>query len=106
MKDTLGRSEKIKVSTFGNFELRDKRPRQGRNPQTGDPIVITERRVLSFKASNILKQGLNPSRGDLSRDDMGSRDDQAARADAALARAKEGEPITSERTSFDRSNGQ
>lgn len=63
MKETLGRGEKIKVSGFGNFELRDKRPRQGRNPQTGDPIVITERRVLSFKASNILKQGLNPSRG-------------------------------------------
>lgn len=62
MKETLGRGEKIKVSGFGNFELRDKRPRQGRNPQTGDPIVITERRVLSFKASNILKQGLNPSR--------------------------------------------
>lgn len=101
MKETLGRGEKIKVSGFGNFELRDKRPRQGRNPQTGDPIVITERRVLSFKASNILKQGLNPSRGD-----VGSRDDQAARADAALARAKEGEPLTSERTTFDRSNGQ
>jgi integration host factor subunit alpha len=101
MKETLGRGEKIKVSGFGNFELRDKRPRQGRNPQTGDPIVITERRVLSFKASNILKQGLNPSRGDLS-----PRDDQAARADAALARAKEGEPITSDRSSFDRSNGQ
>ncbi|NUO48911.1 MAG: integration host factor subunit alpha [Polyangiaceae bacterium] len=95
MKETLGRGEKIKVSGFGNFELRDKRPRQGRNPQTGDPIVITERRVLSFKASNILKQGLNPSRGD-----------QAARADEALARAKEGEPLTSERATFDRSNGQ
>jgi integration host factor subunit alpha len=100
MKETLGRGEKIKVSGFGNFELRDKRPRQGRNPQTGDPIVITERRVLSFKASNILKQGLNPSRGEL-----GSRDDQAARADAALARAKEGEPLASG-SSFDRSNGQ
>jgi integration host factor subunit alpha len=62
MKETLGRGEKIKISGFGNFELRDKRPRQGRNPQTGDPIVITERRVLSFKASNILKQGLNPQR--------------------------------------------
>lgn len=39
--------------------LRDKRQRQGRNPQTGDPIVITERRVLSFKASQLLKQALN-----------------------------------------------
>lgn len=59
MKETLGRGEKIKISGFGNFVLRDKRQRQGRNPQTGDPIVITERRVLSFKASQRLKQALN-----------------------------------------------
>ncbi len=59
MKETLGRGEKIKISGFGNFILRDKRPRQGRNPQTGTPIVITERRVLSFKASQLLKQTLN-----------------------------------------------
>ena len=63
MKETLGRGEKIKVSGFGNFVLRDKRKRQGRNPQTGDPIVITERRVLSFKASQLLKQALNPKNG-------------------------------------------
>jgi len=44
--------------------LRDKRQRQGRNPQTGDPIVITERRVLNFKASQLLKQALNDRRED------------------------------------------
>jgi integration host factor subunit alpha len=60
MKETLGRGEKIKISGFGNFVLRDKRQRQGRNPQTGHPIVITERRVLNFKASQILKHALNP----------------------------------------------
>lgn len=59
MKETLGRGEKIKISGFGNFVLRDKRQRQGRNPQTGEPIVITSRRVLNFKASQILKQALN-----------------------------------------------
>ena|SRR5207237_2285008 len=59
MKETLGRGEKIKVSGFGNFVLRDKRQRPGRNPQTGQPINITERRVLTFKASQILKQALN-----------------------------------------------
>jgi len=59
IKETLGRGEKIKISGFGNFVLRDKRRRQGRNPQTGSPIVITERRVLSFKASQLLKQALN-----------------------------------------------
>lgn len=64
MKETLGRGEKIKISGFGNFVLRDKRQRQGRNPQTGEPIVITERRVLNFKASQLLKQALNDERGD------------------------------------------
>jgi len=60
MKETLGRGEKIKISGFGNFVLRDKRHRPGRNPQTGQPIRISERRVLTFKASQILKQTLNP----------------------------------------------
>lgn len=64
MKETLGRGEKIKISGFGNFILRDKRQRQGRNPQTGDPILITERRVLSFKPSQILKHALNSGNGD------------------------------------------
>jgi integration host factor subunit alpha len=64
MKETLGRGEKIKISGFGNFVLRDKRQRQGRNPQTGEPIVITERRVLNFKASQLLKQALNDERGE------------------------------------------
>jgi len=62
MKETLGRGEKIKISGFGNFVLRDKRQRQGRNPQTGDPIVICERRVLNFKASQLLKLSLNEER--------------------------------------------
>ncbi|MDP9149437.1 MAG: integration host factor subunit alpha [Myxococcota bacterium] len=59
MKETLGVGEKIKISGFGNFVLRDKRQRPGRNPQTGEPIRISERRVLTFKASQILKQALN-----------------------------------------------
>src|SRR5512144_2661047 len=63
MKETLGRGEKIKISGFGNFVLRDKRERQGRNPQTGDPIVIDARRVLTFKPSQILKQSLNTRSG-------------------------------------------
>ena len=63
MKETLGKGEKIKISGFGNFVLRDKRQRPGRNPQTGDPIKISERRVLTFKASQILKQALNPKNG-------------------------------------------
>ena len=64
MKETLGRGETIKISGFGNFVLRDKRERQGRNPQTGDPITISARRVLTFKPSQLLKQALNHEESD------------------------------------------
>src|SRR5580693_4927659 len=60
MKETLGRGEKIKISAFGNFVMRDKRKRLGRNPHTGDAITIAGRRVLSFKSSAVLKNVLNP----------------------------------------------
>jgi integration host factor subunit alpha len=72
MKETLGRGEKIKISGFGNFVLRDKRQRQGRNPQTGEPIVITARRVLNFKASQLLKQALNEGPPNWTRPGTGS----------------------------------
>lgn len=80
MKETLGRGEKIKISGFGNFVLRDKRQRQGRNPQTGEPIVISERRVLNFKASQLLKQALNDEDADSVSDDGAT----AARAAAPV----------------------
>lgn len=60
IKETLERGQKIKISGFGNFEVRDKRPRPGRNPQTGEVIEISARRVLTFKPSQVLKQALNP----------------------------------------------
>src|SRR5512134_3181987 len=59
MKTSLKTGEKIKISGFGNFILRDKRPRKGRNPQTGDDIQITARRVLTFRPSQILKAHIN-----------------------------------------------
>ncbi|MEO8875118.1 MAG: integration host factor subunit alpha [Polyangiaceae bacterium] len=59
MKETLARGEKIKISGFGNFVLRDKNSRPGRNPQTGDPITISERRILTFKTSDKLRKVLN-----------------------------------------------
>lgn len=59
MKETLGRAERLKVSGFGNFTPRDKRARLGRNPQTGGPLTIEGRRVLSFKPSQVLKEQLN-----------------------------------------------
>jgi integration host factor, alpha subunit len=59
MKDTLEKGEKIKISGFGNFVVRAKRPRMGRNPQTGQEIEISARRVLTFRPSQVLKQALN-----------------------------------------------
>jgi len=58
-KDTLNGGEKIKISGFGNFTVKEKKPRRGRNPQTGDDIEISARKVLTFKASQILKDHLN-----------------------------------------------
>ncbi len=61
MKETLEKGEKIKISGFGNFVVRSKRPRVGRNPQTGEEIEISARRVLTFRPSQVLKQSLNKS---------------------------------------------
>jgi integration host factor subunit alpha len=51
----------VKISGFGNFVVNQKRPRKGRNPQTGEEIIITGRKVLTFKASQVLKKTINPS---------------------------------------------
>ncbi len=61
MKETLESGEKIKISGFGNFLVRQKRSRKGRNPQTGEEIEISARRVLAFKPSHVLRKALNPS---------------------------------------------
>ena len=59
IKETLEKGEKIKISGFGNFVVRKKRPRRGRNPQTGGEITISARRVLTFKPSSVLRKALN-----------------------------------------------
>ena len=59
VKETLERGDKIKISGFGNFVVRDKKARVGRNPQTGKEITISARRVLTFKPSQVLKNILN-----------------------------------------------
>jgi integration host factor subunit alpha len=60
MKDTLARGDRIKISGFGNFVVREKHPRPGRNPRTGNEITIDARRVLTFRPSNVLKTAMNP----------------------------------------------
>ncbi len=59
IKGRLEAGEKVKISGFGNFVINDKRPRKGRNPQTGDEIIISGRRVLTFKPSQVLKRTIN-----------------------------------------------
>jgi integration host factor subunit alpha len=61
MKQSLVENTKIKISGFGNFIVRSKKERIGRNPQTGQPITIGARNVLTFKPSHVLKNELNPT---------------------------------------------
>jgi integration host factor subunit alpha len=55
IKLALGRGESVKLSGFGNFDLRNKSERPGRNPKTGEEIPITARRVVTFKSGQKLK---------------------------------------------------
>ena len=58
IKETLARGEKVKISGFGNFSIRDKEARIGRNPQTGESMKISARRVLTFKPSQVFKEDI------------------------------------------------
>lgn len=59
LKATLESGEEVKLSGFGAFQVRDKRERPGRNPKTGEDKTITARRVVTFHASNKLKERLD-----------------------------------------------
>lgn len=61
IKDTLEQDDKIKIAGFGNFVVKQKNSRRGRNPQTGGEIEITARRILTFKPSQVLKAAINSS---------------------------------------------
>jgi integration host factor subunit alpha len=62
MKDTLKTGEEVKISRFGTFTVNSKNQRIGRNPKTGKEIMISPRKVLSFRASQILKDKVNNSK--------------------------------------------
>ncbi|MFZ6687118.1 integration host factor subunit alpha [Undibacterium sp. SXout11W] len=63
IRDALERGESVKLSGFGNFQLRDKPQRPGRNPKTGEEIPITARRVVTFHASQKLKGMVDDASG-------------------------------------------
>jgi integration host factor subunit alpha len=59
----LTRGESVKISSFGSFAVREKGERIGRNPKTGQEVPILPRRVLVFRASNVLKSKINRTLG-------------------------------------------
>lgn len=59
IKNSLRRGEKIQLVGFGSFQVKAKRARKGRNPQTGSEITITARKVLKFKPGKALHQTVN-----------------------------------------------
>jgi integration host factor subunit alpha len=59
MKRVLVEEGKLKISGFGNFEVKRKKDRRGRNPQTGVEMTITARRILTYHPSVVLKNKLN-----------------------------------------------
>jgi integration host factor subunit alpha len=61
IKGTLETGDKIKIAGFGNFVVKNKADRRGRNPQTGEEITIIARKILTFKPSQVLKASLNNS---------------------------------------------
>lgn len=54
--DAIVRGETVKLSSFATFQVRSKKERIGRNPKTGEEVPISPRRVMTFKASNVLKE--------------------------------------------------
>ena len=58
MKDEMSQGRNVKISGFGKWVVTSKHARKGRNPQTGEDLKIAARRVVSFKASNVLRKAL------------------------------------------------
>ena len=61
IRETLQEEDKLMITGFGDFIIRNKKARRGRNPQTGSDIVISPRRSLTFKPSSVFKASLNQS---------------------------------------------
>jgi len=59
IKDSLEKEGKVMLSGFGSYEVKFKPPRRGRNPQTGDSIILRARKVVKFKPSQLLRKSIN-----------------------------------------------
>ena len=61
IKESLEQGEDVLISGFGKFCVKDKKQRRGRNPATGDDLLLGERKVVTFKCSHLLRDRINPS---------------------------------------------
>jgi len=68
LKESLKNGETVKIAGFGNFIVRSKRERKGRNPKTGEEIGISPRKVVTFRPSHLFKEYVNGQRGEVPRD--------------------------------------
>jgi integration host factor subunit alpha len=59
MKNCLANGEDLLISGFGKFNVKEKKARRGRNPQTGEELILDARRVITFKPSGILRSRIN-----------------------------------------------
>ncbi len=59
VKDSLEQGDDVLLSGFGKFSVKEKNQRRGRNPQTGDPILLAPRKVVTFKCSGVLRERIN-----------------------------------------------
>ena len=64
IKHSLKNNEDVKISGFGNFKILNKKERPGRNPKTGEPVTISARKVVTFKASQKLRKRIAISEGE------------------------------------------
>lgn len=59
LKQSLESGDDVLISGFGKFSVKEKNQRRGRNPQTGEPIILSPRRVVTFKCSGVLRERIN-----------------------------------------------
>ncbi len=64
IKEALSNSEKIEIRGFGNFRLKERQPRNARNPKTGEKVEVPSKMAVRFKAGKALREALNPDLND------------------------------------------
>ena len=64
IKEALARNEKIEIRGFGNFRLKERQPRNARNPKTGEKVEVPSKMAVRFKAGKALREALNPDIGE------------------------------------------